>query len=97
MNPRKLSFTSIKGDGGGDFQGDGGVDLYDDVITAPSTNDAPPSTDNRQVEVCRTTYQLSIVLQKPFLGELMKNINLCKIDFGCNIVGKSLRNDVSIE
>ena len=60
------SFTSMKGEGGGDFQGDGGVDLYDDVITAPSSNDAPPSTDNRQVEVCRTTYQLSIVLQKLF-------------------------------
>ena len=56
----------MKGEGGGDFQGDGGVDLYDDIITAPSSNDAPPSTDNRQVEVCN----------------MMNNTNLCKTDLG---------------
>ena len=67
MKTFKNSFTSMKGEGGGDFQGDGGVDLYDDVITAPSSNDAPPSTDNRQVEVCN----------------IMNNTNLCNTDLGC--------------
>ncbi len=42
---------SFQGEGGGDFQGDG-VDLYDDVITAPSSNAVtPPATDTRQVQV----------------------------------------------
>ncbi len=41
-----------QGEGGGDFQGDG-VDLYDDVITTPSSNEVTqqPASDTRQVQV----------------------------------------------
>lgn len=49
-----MGFGMVVGqvDGGGDFQAsDGGVDLYDDVITTPANTEAPPTTDNRQVEV----------------------------------------------